>query len=112
MCRHVLNAQVSIKFPNGRWYECPECYLEVEGALAKLAQWGPLRTFACLKCRQVFQKDLRLFHPIDTACPHCKNVYVLPGKTNEGLLAEHCQQVLVQQFDDLLAEEFPLPKDI
>lgn len=34
MCRHVLNAQVSIRYPNQRWYECPECYFEVEGQLA------------------------------------------------------------------------------
>ena len=28
MCRHVLNAQVSIRFPDGNWYDCPECYLD------------------------------------------------------------------------------------
>ena len=56
MCRHVLNAAVSVKFPNGRWYECPECFLEVEGHMPNLKDWDPVRTFACKACRQVFIK--------------------------------------------------------
>ena len=32
MCRHVLNAQVSIRFPDGNWYDCPECYLDAPRA--------------------------------------------------------------------------------
>jgi len=107
MCRHVLNAQVSIKFPNGRWYECPECFLEVEGTLARLKEWDSIRTFACKSCRQVFMKDMRLFHPIDRRCPHCNNTFVLPGKTNEGDLAAHSHIVLSRELDELLAVPFP-----
>ena len=107
MCRHVLNAAVSIKFPNGRWYECPECFLEVEGTLAKLDDWDPIRVFACKSCRQVFQKDMRLFHPIDRRCPHCNVTFVMPGRTNEGELAELTQKTCAEELDAFLAEEYP-----
>ena len=107
MCRHVLNAAVSIKFPNGRWYECPECFLEVEGHYPNLKDWDPIRTFACKACRQVFIKDMRLFHPIDEKCPHCGNVFVKPGQTNEGCFAEACQKEFSAELDVVLAEPFP-----
>uniref|UniRef100_A0A7S2RW92 Uncharacterized protein n=1 Tax=Rhizochromulina marina TaxID=1034831 RepID=A0A7S2RW92_9STRA len=106
MCRHVLNAQVSIKFPNGRWYECPECYYEIEGEYAALEDWGPIRTFACLKCRQAFTKDMRLFHQIDRACPHCSNVFVLPAETNEGLLAEFCHEMVCSELEKYMSKNF------
>mmetsp|Transcript_13521 Transcript_13521/g.16105 ORF Transcript_13521/g.16105 Transcript_13521/m.16105 type:complete len:111 (+) Transcript_13521:63-395(+) len=107
MCRHILNSQVSIKFPNGRWYECPECFLEVEGTLARLKDWGPIRTFACKSCHQVFIKDMTLFHPIDRQCPHCANKFVIPARTNEGEFAEYCQTVFEAELDDFLLEQFP-----
>ena len=52
-------------------------------------------------------KDMRLFHPIDRRCPHCNITFVLPGRTNEGDIAEYSQKSFAAELDDLLAEKYP-----
>ena len=75
--------------------------------MAKLENWDPVRVFACKNCRQVFQKDMRLFHPIDRRCPHCEATFVMPGRTNEGELAEFAQTTCAKELDKFLAEDYP-----
>jgi hypothetical protein len=93
MCRHVLNAQVSIRFPDGNWYDCPECYLDETRAggaheSAPLALIGPIITFACHNCKNPFKKDMNIFDDVDESCPHCKAPYVIPAMTPEGCIAD------------------------
>ena len=61
MCRHVINAQVSCLL-DGKWYDCHECYTELEGRpFDPDASLGDEVTFACKVCRQQFKKDLQIF---------------------------------------------------
>ena len=55
MCKHILNAQVSIRAPCcKRWFDCPECHEEKTDGheLEKTMEM----VFACKKCRKVFRK--------------------------------------------------------
>jgi len=77
MCKHILNAQVSIRAPCCRnWYDCPECHAEA-------ASHSLLKTFelimACKKCKKVFKKDLgeKELDEADEYCPYCDNHFVL-----------------------------------
>ncbi len=58
MCKHVLNAQVSIRTPCcKKWYDCPVCHNDSEDhELQKTFEM----VFACKKCKKVFRKDVRL----------------------------------------------------
>lgn len=79
MCKHILNAQVSIRSPCCRkWFDCAECHQEQEDH--QLLQKFDM-TFACKKCRKCFRKDTREFEDADEYCPHCDNHYVLEAKT-------------------------------
>ena len=40
-------------------------------------------TLVCKACRQLFQKDLRIFDEDDAVCPHCGSAYVIPAMTPE-----------------------------
>ncbi|KAI9209774.1 uncharacterized protein BJ171DRAFT_484954 [Polychytrium aggregatum] len=79
MCKHVLNAQVSIRAPCCRqWFDCPECHAEkADHELRKAMEM----VFACKKCRKVFRKDMADYDEADEYCPHCDNKYVIPAKT-------------------------------
>ncbi len=57
MCRHILNAQVSVRAACClKWYDCPECHAEAnDHALAKSYEM----VLACKKCKKVFRKDAR-----------------------------------------------------
>ena len=73
-CRHVINAQCSIFMGDkktGAWFDCPECYEEVMGKRLDLAIIESPLTLVCKACRQLFQKDLRIFDEDDAVCPHC-----------------------------------------
>ncbi|CAF9922901.1 MAG: hypothetical protein HETSPECPRED_005179 [Heterodermia speciosa] len=85
MCKHILNAQVSIRSPCCRkWFDCAECHHELEDhpLLQKFEM-----TFACKKCKKCFRKDSQEFEDAyeayedDEYCPHCDNHYVLDAKT-------------------------------
>jgi uncharacterized CHY-type Zn-finger protein len=100
MCRHVLNAAVSLQFGCcGRWYECGECHDEAEKHEAKLAA---VVAFTCLQCKGVFQKDLRVFDSSDKACPHCGNVFDVQAATTDSQLAAHATGILAAELDELL----------
>ena len=71
----------------------PECYEEVTGARLDLAMITSPMTLVCKKCRQLFQKDLRIFDENDANCPHCGNPYVIPAMTPESCLVREAAQV-------------------
>eukprot|EP00741_Cyanophora_paradoxa_P016448 tig00020918_g15881.t1 len=81
MCKHVLNAQVSIRAPCCKaWFDCPECHEEkADHPLAKAYEM----IFACKKCKKCFRKDVREFEEADEFCPHCDNHFILPAKSPE-----------------------------
>ncbi|SPO04530.1 related to HOT13 - Zinc-binding mitochondrial intermembrane space protein [Cephalotrichum gorgonifer] len=85
MCKHVLNAQVSIRSPCcKKWYDCSECHSENES--------HPLRqqfeiTFACKKCKKAFRKDAQEFDESDEYCPHCDNHFVIDAVTPQAALS-------------------------
>ncbi|KAJ1455906.1 hypothetical protein M885DRAFT_407556, partial [Pelagophyceae sp. CCMP2097] len=75
MCRHVINAQCSM-FLGEKWYDCHECFAELEGRPFDVSTVTTSLVFACKKCRNQFKKDLRIFSDLDGACPHCGNAFV------------------------------------
>ncbi|KAI9595373.1 hypothetical protein BDF19DRAFT_68773 [Syncephalis fuscata] len=81
MCKHILNAQVSIRSPCcKRWFDCPQCHAESsDHTLRKTLEM----VFACKKCRKVFRKDMQEFEEEDEYCPHCDNQYIIPAQTAE-----------------------------
>ncbi|KAH7371823.1 hypothetical protein BKA64DRAFT_689585 [Cadophora sp. MPI-SDFR-AT-0126] len=102
MCKHILNAQVSIRSPCCRkWFDCAECHAETQshpllqqtemannppvtpppGALSNITQ-----TFACKKCKKAFRKDAQEFEESDEYCPHCDNHFVLEAVTPKPML--------------------------
>jgi uncharacterized CHY-type Zn-finger protein len=59
-CKHVLNAQVSVRFPCClKFYDCIDCHDEVGGHPGKHAHEI---VFQCKKCDRCFRKDLRWVH--------------------------------------------------
>ncbi|CAG8765708.1 753_t:CDS:2, partial [Acaulospora morrowiae] len=87
MCKHILNAQVSIRAPCcKRWFDCAECHAEVaDHQIRKTIEM----VFACKKCKKVFRKDMENFDETDEYCPNCDNHYVLDAKTpNFGIGVE------------------------
>ncbi|KAF4338593.1 zinc finger protein [Fusarium beomiforme] len=85
MCKHILNAQVSVRSPCCRkWFDCVECHSEQES--------HPLKEsfemiFACKKCRKCFRKDIKEFEEADEFCPHCDNHFVIEAKTPQAALS-------------------------
>ncbi|KDN42613.1 hypothetical protein K437DRAFT_237648 [Tilletiaria anomala UBC 951] len=79
MCKHILNAQVSVRAPCcQKWYDCPQCHAEGQShRLAKTVEMA----FICKKCRKAFRKDMAVFEESDEYCPHCDNHYVIEAKT-------------------------------
>eukprot|EP00455_Lapot_gusevi_P026138 TRINITY_DN2759_c0_g1_i1.p1 TRINITY_DN2759_c0_g1~~TRINITY_DN2759_c0_g1_i1.p1 ORF type:complete len:127 (-),score=23.99 TRINITY_DN2759_c0_g1_i1:395-775(-) len=77
MCKHILNAQVSIRAPCcKKWFDCAECHSEsADHELKKTCEM----VFACKKCKKVFRKDTRNFDEADEYCPGCDNHYYLPA---------------------------------
>ncbi|KAF1809604.1 CHY zinc finger protein [Eremomyces bilateralis CBS 781.70] len=84
MCKHVLNAQVSIRSPCcKKWFDCAECHHEKE-THPLLQRYEMI--FGCKKCSKVFRKDAREFEDSDEYCPHCDNHFVLDAKTPQAAL--------------------------
>ncbi|EOA84094.1 uncharacterized protein SETTUDRAFT_21451 [Exserohilum turcica Et28A] len=84
MCKHILNAQVSIRSPCcKKWFDCAECHAEqTNHALMQTFDM----TFICKKCKKAFRKDAREFEDADEYCPHCDNHFVLEAKTPKASL--------------------------
>lgn len=84
MCKHIVNAQVSIRAPCCRkWYDCPECHEEKEEhELRKTFEM----VFACKKCKKVFRKDTREFDEQDEFCPHCDNQFIIEAKESKPVI--------------------------
>ncbi|KYG42413.1 hypothetical protein M433DRAFT_415357 [Acidomyces richmondensis BFW] len=75
MCKHVLNAQVSIRSPCCRqWFDCAQCHAETQDHLLKQSME---MTFACKKCKKCFRKDMQEFEDSDEYCPFCDNHFVI-----------------------------------
>ncbi|KAH7354223.1 CHY zinc finger-domain-containing protein [Plectosphaerella cucumerina] len=85
MCKHILNAQVSIRSPCcKKWFDCAECHQEQESH--PLLQSVEM-TFICKKCRKAFRKDAQEFEEADEFCPHCDNHFVIEAKTPQAGLS-------------------------
>ncbi|KAL3423046.1 zinc finger protein [Phlyctema vagabunda] len=84
MCKHILNAQVSIRSKCCRkWFDCAECHEESEShPLMKTTEM----VFACKKCKKAFRKDAETFEESDEYCPHCDNHFVLEAVTAKPVL--------------------------
>ncbi|CCX32702.1 hypothetical protein FPQ18DRAFT_313060 [Pyronema domesticum] len=79
MCKHILNAQVSIRSPCcKKWFDCAECHAETEQH--RLQQTLEM-VFACKKCRKCFRKQVEDWDESDEYCPHCDNHFLLEAKT-------------------------------
>ncbi|KAL1921231.1 uncharacterized protein VTP21DRAFT_10947 [Calcarisporiella thermophila] len=93
MCKHILNAQVSIRAPCcKRWFDCAECHAETsDHPLRKTTEM----VFACKKCKKAFRKDMSDYEEEDEYCPHCDNHYVIEAKTKEPALAIETEDVRV-----------------
>ena len=84
MCKHVLNAQVSIRAPCcKKWFDCPECHEEMFGQDHELMKSMEF-VMVCKKCKKTFRKDVSEFEDADEYCPHCDNHYILEAKTPES----------------------------
>lgn len=84
MCRHILNAQASIRAACcKRWFDCPECHKQAsDHEILKTVEI----VLGCKKCKRVFRKDTSDMEEADNYCPHCDNLYVLPAETPESRL--------------------------
>ncbi|KAK3679813.1 hypothetical protein LTR78_000189 [Recurvomyces mirabilis] len=75
MCKHILNAQVSIRSPCCRqWFDCAQCHAETQDHTLK--QTNEM-TFACKKCKKAFRKNMEEFEDSDEYCPNCDNHFVI-----------------------------------
>jgi len=107
MCKHVLNAQVSIRSPCcQKWFDCAECHYEQEDH--PLLQRYEL-VFACKKCKKCFRKDAQEFEDSDEYCPHCDNHCVLEAMTPKPRLEVEGEDVRIDarmlKDDRIKAEE-------
>ncbi|KAJ2343901.1 hypothetical protein IWW50_001860 [Coemansia erecta] len=84
MCKHILNAQVSIRAPCcKKWFDCPECH--AENSDHELRKTNEM-IFLCKKCKKAFRKDMSDYEDEDEFCPHCDNHYVVEAKTPAAAL--------------------------
>lgn len=83
MCKHILNAQVSVRAPCcKKWFDCPECHYEFwkdDHELMKSLEF----VFVCKKCKKCFRKAVEEFEEADEYCPHCDNHFIIEAKTPE-----------------------------
>ena len=102
MCKHILNAQVSVRAPCcKKWYDCPSCHEEAsDHPLDKQFEL----VFGCKNCKKVFRKDLRDWEEQDEYCPHCDNHFNLEPQRDTS----DVPQIAIAQSDDpeLLKQQF------
>ncbi|BGP58573.1 hypothetical protein JCM8202_002335 [Rhodotorula sphaerocarpa] len=93
MCKHILNAQVSIRAPCCRkWFDCAECHAETaDHPLAKTHEMA----FMCKKCKKAFRKEMETYEESDEFCPHCDNHYVIEAKTPNAMLGVESEDARV-----------------
>ena len=91
MCKHILNAQVTIRYYDGNWYDCPLCFLDENQLYPDMQRIGTEMVFACKLCKKCFRKDMTQFEEPDEYCPHCGNCYVVEAVTPETLQEERLQ---------------------
>ena len=94
MCKHILNAQVSVRAPCcKKWFDCPECHEEMYGNDHELMPTMEM-VFLCKKCKRAFRKQIEEFEEADEYCPHCDNHFIIEAKTREsqGRLVVEVQQ--------------------
>ncbi|QSL64926.1 hypothetical protein MERGE_002230 [Pneumocystis wakefieldiae] len=92
MCKHILNAQVSIRAVCcKRWFDCPECHSEVsDHVLLKSDEI----TFICKKCRKAFRKNISSFEDeSDEYCPHCDNHFLIQAITPKPALTIETEDI-------------------
>ncbi|KAF8705653.1 hypothetical protein AX14_013852 [Amanita brunnescens Koide BX004] len=85
MCKHILNAQVSIRAPCCKqWFDCADCHAETQDhRLKKTIEM----VFICKKCKKAFRKDINEYDESDEYCPHCDNHYIIDAKTPQAALS-------------------------
>ncbi|RPB03470.1 hypothetical protein L873DRAFT_1826154 [Choiromyces venosus 120613-1] len=84
MCKHILNAQVSLRSPCcKKWYDCIACHAEAE--THALLQRHEV-VFACKKCKKCFRKDTQEWDESDEYCPHCDNHFVIEAKVPRAVV--------------------------
>jgi hypothetical protein len=94
MCKHILNAQVTIRYYDGNWYDCPLCFLDENKLYPDMQRIGTEMVFACKVCKKCFRKDMTQFEEPDEYCPHCGNCFVVEAVTPETLQEERLQKRL------------------
>ncbi|MBW0528613.1 hypothetical protein O181_068328 [Austropuccinia psidii MF-1] len=85
MCKHILNAQVSVRAPCCRkWFDCADCHNEQQPdhQLFKTSEI----VMMCKKCKRAFRKQMDEFDDSDEYCPHCDNHYVLEAKVPQAMV--------------------------
>ncbi|KAI5799198.1 zinc finger protein [Peziza echinospora] len=95
MCKHILNAQVSIRSPCCRkWFDCAECHRASE---THPLQQASEMVFACKKCKKCFRKDTSDWDVdgSDEYCPHCDNHFVIEAKEPKAMLQVEGEDVRV-----------------
>ncbi|KAH7099923.1 hypothetical protein BKA62DRAFT_708508 [Auriculariales sp. MPI-PUGE-AT-0066] len=103
MCKHILNAQVSIRAPCCKqWFDCPECHAEREDH--KLSRTTEM-IFACKQCKKTFRKDMTAYEESDEFCPHCDNHYVIAAKTPQTAPDLHGAAMLDSRMDNRLLKD-------
>ncbi|KAK8794805.1 hypothetical protein WA158_001786 [Blastocystis sp. Blastoise] len=97
MCKHVLNAQVSIRAPCcGKWFDCAQCHQEqMKHPLKKQTTM----IFGCKKCKGVFRKNMLDFDEADEYCPYCDNHFYVEAETKESKQIKDGKGMLVVNFD-------------
>merc|ERR1711939_483581 len=106
MCKHILNAQASIRAPCCRkWFDCPECHAETaDHTLKREVEM----IFMCKKCKKAFRKDMTVYDEADEYCPHCDNHYVIEAKTPQAMLVAEGEDARVDNRmlrDDRIEEQ-------
>ncbi|KAJ3373628.1 hypothetical protein GGF31_000472 [Allomyces arbusculus] len=107
MCKHVLNAQVSIRAQCcRRWFDCPECHAEVsDHPLKRVTEM----VFGCKKCKKVFRKDMADYDEQDEFCPYCDNQYVIEAVEPElevGFEADDLRKNASAVIDPRMKQKF------
>ncbi|CEQ40877.1 SPOSA6832_02547, partial [Sporobolomyces salmonicolor] len=77
MCKHILNAQASIRAPCcKKWFDCAECHDEQQTTEPHVLVRTTEMAFLCKKCKKAFRKDMSTWDEADEYCPHCDNHFV------------------------------------
>ncbi|KAF8171883.1 hypothetical protein BJ912DRAFT_1025107 [Pholiota molesta] len=98
-CKHILNAQVSIRAPC-----CKQWFDSQSHKLAKTTEMA----FLCKKCKKAFRKDMTTYEESDEYCPHCDNHYVIDAKTPQAVVGVQGEDARVDARmlkDDRLKQE-------